>query len=257
MSSRHLEMTRELMPIAVDGMAVPCRLRRSARARRIRITVRSEGVELVVPVRGSVRDGQAFLELQRGWIEARVRTVRSALRAHPGAPRLEDGSQVWLRGAPVTLRVGVSRHARVRVTSTAAELRLELPRHALSPDDDVLGRALESWLRAEARTDALAYVERHGRPHALMPRTIRIKEQRRLWGSCSARGGINLNWRLIMAPSEIFEYVVVHELCHLEHPHHQPPFWRRVAELMPDYGPRRRWLKQHGHLLTLRAGDPI
>lgn len=258
MFSRHLEMTRELMPIAVDGMTVPCRLRRSARARRIRITVRGDGVELVVPVRGSLRDGEAFLRVQRNWIETRVRAVRAALSQHPGTPRLQDGSQVWLRGAPMTLRLEPrSGLRRARFTSTAEELRIQLPMSAAGPDDELLVGFLEGWLRAQAKADAFAHVERHGPPNGLVPRTIRIKEQRRLWGSCSGQGGVNLNWRLILAPPEIFEYVVVHELCHLEHPHHQPPFWRRVAELLPDYGVKRRWLKQHGHLLTLRPGDQV
>ena len=85
-----------------------------------------------------------------------------------------------------------------------------------------------------------------------MPRALRIKEQKQLWGSCSARGTINLNWRLILAPEAVFEYVVVHELCHLRVRNHQQEFWRLVAEVLPDYERHRRWLRANGHLLTLR-----
>jgi len=65
---------------------------------------------------------------------------------------------------------------------------------------------------------------------------------------------INLNWRLLLAPIEVFDYVVVHELCHLRHRHHQPPFWQAVGEVMPDFDDHRRWLKANGHFLTLTRG---
>jgi predicted metal-dependent hydrolase len=85
-----------------------------------------------------------------------------------------------------------------------------------------------------------------------VPRAIRIKAQKRLWGSCSSRGVVNLNWRLILAPEAVFEYVVVHELCHLRIRNHQRAFWQLVGEILPDFATHRRWLRDHGHLLTLR-----
>ena len=243
---------RPLPPVEVDGRAVPVALRISAKARRIRITVRAEGVTLVVPKRARLSDACAFLERTVPWLEQRVRKIRQALADHPGSGGLETGSRILLRGRALPLEIveGGGRSGRVEVED---ELRVVLPA-APSPEarESLIERALGRWLRAEARADAATFVARHGPPNRLVPSVIRIKEQARRWGSCSAAGGINLNWRLIHAPSEVFEYVVVHELCHLEHPHHQPPFWRRVAELMPDYGRHRRWLKEHGPSLTLR-----
>ncbi len=83
---------------------------------------------------------------------------------------------------------------------------------------------------------------------------MRVKEQKHLWGSCSAKGRVNLNWRLIFAPPAVFEYVVVHELCHLREAHHQAPFWRLVGQILPEFEAQRRWLRANGHLLTLRNG---
>ena len=86
-----------------------------------------------------------------------------------------------------------------------------------------------------------------------MPKGLRIKDQKQIWGSCSARGLINLNWRLILAPEPVFEYVVVHELCHLRVRNHQKEFWQLVAQILPGLrAPERRWLRANGHLLTLR-----
>jgi predicted metal-dependent hydrolase len=89
-----------------------------------------------------------------------------------------------------------------------------------------------------------------------MPAAVRIKDQKRLWGSCSAKGAINLNWRLIFAPPAVFEYVVVHELCHLREAHHQAAFWRLVEQILPEFEAQRLWLRANGHLLTLRPGEP-
>ncbi len=69
------------------------------------------------------------------------------------------------------------------------------------------------------------------------------------------KGVVNLNWRLILAPPAVFEYVVVHELCHLRQPHHKAAFWRLVGQVLPGFEDQRRWLRANGHLLTLRPGD--
>lgn len=100
-------------------------------------------------------------------------------------------------------------------------------------------------------------ITRFGPQNGLVPRAVRIKDQKSLWGSCSAAGAISLSWRLILAPPAILDYVVVHELCHLKEPNHQPPFWRLVASLMPDYARRRAWLRANGGLLRLRAPQPL
>jgi len=82
--------------------------------------------------------------------------------------------------------------------------------------------------------------------------SITIRDQKTRWGSCSSRGTLSFNYRLIYAPPEILDYVVVHELCHLTHMNHSKDFWNMVASIMPDYRERRKWLKDHGHELTLQ-----
>lgn len=80
---------------------------------------------------------------------------------------------------------------------------------------------------------------------------IQIRDQKTRWGSCSSRGTLSFNWRLMLAPPAILDYVVVHELCHLTHMNHSGDFWSCVAAILPDYKEKRRWLKEHGHELTL------
>lgn len=81
--------------------------------------------------------------------------------------------------------------------------------------------------------------------------SITIRDQKTRWGSCSGRGILSFNWRLILAPTEILDYVVVHELCHLTHMNHSKEFWGLVGSVIPDYKVRRKWLKENGHTLRL------
>jgi predicted metal-dependent hydrolase len=232
---------------------VPYQLRRSARARRLRISVRPGGVEVVAPVRMREADIAAFVEQNRAWIDAKLGALRRVLAAHPGSTRLIDGGTILYRGQPVRLRVRPGSRPRVQ---EAGGLEVTVPAAPGDADRELMvERILRRWLKWSAQNDALAYVERHGRRHDLLPAAVRIKEQKRLWGSCSAKGRVNLNWRLILAPPPVFEYVVVHELCHLREAHHQPPFWRLVGQILPEFEAQRRWLKVNGHLLTLRPGE--
>lgn len=80
--------------------------------------------------------------------------------------------------------------------------------------------------------------------------SITIRDQKSRWGSCSSRGTLSFNYRLIFAPPAVLDYVVVHELCHLTHMDHSKNFWNKVAGLIPDYKLQRQWLKDHGHELT-------
>ena len=80
---------------------------------------------------------------------------------------------------------------------------------------------------------------------------ITIRDQKTRWGSCSAKGTLSFNWRLMLAPPAILDYVIVHELCHLTYMNHSAAFWRKVESVYPDYRTARKWLKDHGHELIL------
>lgn len=92
--------------------------------------------------------------------------------------------------------------------------------------------------------------------------SITVRDQKTRWGSCSSRGTLSFNYRLIFAPPVILDYVVVHELCHLTHMDHSKNFWNMVAAVMPEYKEYRKWLREHGQELTLenhmsRLGIPV
>ncbi|MFH1683961.1 MAG: YgjP-like metallopeptidase domain-containing protein [Candidatus Margulisiibacteriota bacterium] len=84
----------------------------------------------------------------------------------------------------------------------------------------------------------------------LQPGLVKISNARKRWGSCGSKGTINISWRLMLMPAEVIDYVVVHELVHLVERNHSRRFWRRVAEIIPDYKLHRRWLRRHGSLVV-------
>ncbi|MGI9493383.1 MAG: M48 family metallopeptidase [Geminicoccaceae bacterium] len=243
------------MPQLMIGLeTIAYEIRKSQRAKRLRLTVRPTGVEVVAPKRARDAEIQNFIDSHRGWIRSKVEQYRTLMADHPSPATLQDGVNIPFRGEPTPLFVVTAKRVHPKVVEGDG-FRVELPLE-LAPNqrESAVKLALTKHLKRQARDDATLAIERYGPPNGLVPSALRIKDQKRLWGSCTASGVINLNWRLVLAPIEVFDYVVVHELCHLRHRHHQPPFWQAVGEVMPDFDDHRHWLKINGHLLTLTRG---
>lgn len=105
--------------------------------------------------------------------------------------------------------------------------------------------AAVGWLREYARTELAKKVMIFGEQMKVSVNRIVIKEQKTRWGSCSSKGNLNFNWKLVLMPERIMDYVVVHELAHRKQMNHSPAFWREVEAVLPDYRERRQWLREH------------
>lgn len=121
-----------------------------------------------------------------------------------------------------------------------------------SRDPQVINNAIEAWYRLQA----LKYIQER-LPYfqtivGVRPAKVTIKTQQTRWGSCSSLGNLNFNWRAIMAPAPVLDYLIVHELCHLIHLNHSKDFWDLVSAILPDYKERKDWLKKNGHQLMQR-----
>lgn len=112
-------------------------------------------------------------------------------------------------------------------------------------DQQAIRQAFRTWYLNQA---TVVYKERISYYNKIIQEPfghVRIKEQKSCYGSCSSKRNLNFNWRCVLAPIEILDYVVVHELCHLKQLNHSPQFWAEVKKILPDYELRRRWLKTH------------
>ncbi len=240
--------------IALRHATVTCIVRRSPRARRLRITLDMlAGPVVSVPSRiartraaaeSAARD---FVAEREEWLlrHLAVRERRLAAAAvHAGT---HDGAILQFRGEPHRLRLyaadpGTRRTAVMRSgADDCDELVVVLStRERRSPE-----AILEAWFRERARATIEREIARHAAALQVSPVAITIRDQRSRWGSCSRAGRLSFSWRLVLAPPEVLETVVVHELAHLRVFGHGPRFWDLVAGRVPEYKRWRRWLRDH------------
>ncbi len=223
-------------PLRTDEGGIPYRIRRSSRARRVRVTVDGTGaVEVVVPQRTGERVAAAAVRELRPWIERRLAELHRA----QATVRARAGTVPYL-GASLRL---VEVPGRTRVHRRGDEL--------LVPAGTEQRAALERWYRRAAQSEVAARLERACALTGGSYRRLIIRGQRTRWASCSRSGTMSFNWRLLLAPAAVLDYVVWHEVCHLEVMDHSPRFWALVAARCPDYREHMRWLRRHGATLVL------
>ncbi|MDH3402391.1 MAG: M48 family metallopeptidase [Acidobacteriota bacterium] len=221
-------------------------VRRSSRARHLQAVVRAGRIEVVVPRWARPGHVEAFVRGARPWMleqAARLAAGEGAILPAACAP----GARVLYEGRPRALAIEPDETG-PRV-DLGEQITVRLPAAAAADREPLARATLQAWLEERARLTATALVARHAPRLGAAPTALRIKAQKTLWGSCGRRGAIHLNWRLIGAPPEVFEYIVVHELCHLKERNHGPRFWRLVGGLVPDYERHRSWLRANGSLL--------
>ena len=214
-------------------------------ARHIRISVNAAGeVLLTIPRQATKADARAFLASRVDWVQAQLIKLRSqAPRAASRAPAWDGSDVLPLRGIEVPLRWMRASVARPQTRIAATGIEVFAPS---STRTELLTRTLKLALMREARLEAEDLLNFEAHRLGLQWRTLRIGDARAQWGSCTRDGTVSLSWRLLLAPPEVFRYVVIHELCHLPHPDHSPRFWGLVAQRMPDFASHRDWLKRCG-----------
>ncbi|MBF0155358.1 MAG: M48 family metallopeptidase [Magnetococcales bacterium] len=212
-------------------------LRRSKRRQRLTVAITHKGeVELRLPGHMAVTTAEAFLAEQGAWIMAQLDAVnhRRRQRSH-----LLDGAMLPLLDR--RLRLCLRRIHPARVRQVGGEIWAPL---ALSADPEQLEAALEQWYRQRARHHLLPRLAHWAAILNLQVASVSIRGPRTRWGSCSAQGRVNLNWRLMWLPEKVVDYVLIHELCHRQHMNHSPAFWSLVEQYIPDWRLRRHQLRQ-------------
>jgi len=240
------------MPILhVGATEIPYRIRRSTVAKRKRIVVTPEEVEVVAPDDQDEEVIAEFIHGKRRWVYDKREQMLERTVDHPFPSRFATGGKVLYRGRRLRLVVEVG-----DVEDVGIEYRNGF--YVVAPvgvtegaRDTAIGRALRGWMKARVRADAEAFVRRHAPKLGVEPAGLRIKDQRHLWASCGSDGVIHLNWHLIFAPKAVLEYAVVHELCHLRHRNHSAAFWRMVRVSLPGYELCARVLDRLGLERTL------
>ena len=203
----------------------------------MRVTVdATRGVEVVLPRRAPEREAAAAIRELRPWIERRVAELARA-RAAVAA----RGDSVPYLGRTLSL---LGEAGRMRVTRRGEVL--------LVPADlEARRAAIERWYRRSARAEIAPRLDRACALAGTSYSRLTIRGQRTRWASCSRSGDMSFNWRLLLAPEAVLDYVIWHEVCHLEVMDHSARFWRLLASRSPGYREQVRWLRLHGATLVL------
>jgi len=201
-------------PSAAGGIV----FRRSATARNYRLSLGRDGVAVAtIPARGSLREAERFVERNRDWLHR----ARERQRRRPRA------AETWTVGTELLWRGGF---AAIRVPRLEGDLRPVL----------------------EARFVRIAKVELPARAWELAAQTrlnvtkVSVRDQRSRWGSCTSAGVISLNWRLVLTPESVRDYIICHELMHLREMNHSARFWACVEEVFPAWRAAEAWIKRNG-----------
>lgn len=206
-----------------------------------------------MPQRMADRQVRRFILDNRQWVTQSIDRIAARLRkVERLAPeRYHHGALVPFQGRKYPLQVAPAKSSGIKISFADAFI-VELPAALLDTDYSAdLREALIFWMKRTAAQQAEQIVLRHANRQQLVPRSIRIKEQKSRWGSCGIKDDIHLNWLLILAPPDVLEYVVVHELCHLRHRDHSPDFWGLVGNHLPEFRRQRLWLKENGASLMM------
>lgn len=220
----------------VRGRRHPLLVQRNPRARtmRLRIDPRDGGVRLTLPSRTSLRAARAWVESQRDWIERELSVL-------PAPSPLAPGAVIPFEGSPLVIewRGGASR-----------TVRRENDKLIVGGPPELVHARILRWLKREADARLAAETRAMASRAGVALGRVAVGDPRSRWGSCTASGDIRYSWRLILAPPEVREATVAHEVAHRLHMHHGPEFHAAVARLLGrDPAPERRWLRAHGAML--------
>jgi len=230
--------------IILDGTPVNYTVRRSARAKHMRITVSAHsGVVVTLPARlRRYVNPEELLREKKAWVLQHLDTI-----AVPPVPApLGDGSTVNYQGRGYRLRVLYGDTRRPTTKLVDDELRVSLPADAGEME---LRAAVRGWIIRQAERAIEQETARMAPEIGVSYNKISIRDQKTKWGSCSRTGNLSFNWRLVLFPPRVLRYIVIHELCHLRHFNHSPRFWELVERHAPDYRESVAWLKKHGALM--------
>jgi predicted metal-dependent hydrolase len=237
--------------IELDGQNVTYTLLLDKRRKNIQLRILPTAViEIVTPGKLAALDIEHIIASKSTWIKRRLSKLAS-LAENPVNQQVACGSQLLYLGEPHTLAL-LPGSPKIEVTATDGELRVILPQSLLEQvqSGTVLQKIIKAWLVDQAGKLLHAKTKEWAAIIGVSPKKITIRDQKSRWGSCSSLGSINYNWRVIMAPLWVTDYLVIHELCHMLVPNHSSAFWEQVGRFCPNYKECRKWLTDNGKLLS-------
>lgn len=204
------------------------------------IVERDGSLTVRAPRRATLQDIRGFIAEKTDWIIRSREKLKAVVPIHK--KEYVDGERFLFVGTEYELRLVPPQRPALKfdggfTLSTSARERGE--------------QAFTQWYKTQALKVFTERVSHYATLHGLSPKQVKVNSAKTRWGSCTSTGTINFTWRLVMAPLEVVDYVVLHELAHLKIRNHSPRFWKLVESLCPDFKRHRKWLREHGEKLNL------
>lgn len=226
-----------------DGNGFIAEIIRTSRRKSADIRVEDGSVSVIVPAETSSERIDQLLATKRNWIKEKILLHRESTPA--SSKQYVSGEAFSYLGRNYRLKIERGNFAPVKLVS--GRLLVTIPNGSEQPH--MVRNALIRWYKRQAQQKLTDKVERFAPMVGVEPSGVGIKTFRSRWGSCTARGKLEFNWQIMMAPNSIVDYVAVHELCHLKQHDHSPMYWKEVGRVMPDYQKRRDWLRENSETL--------
>lgn len=227
-------------------------LKRSDRARHFRMQIgQDRQLTIVVPKRAMRFQIRRFVSEHQSWIKKQVERLKTEKDLCP-PHEYKEGEVFFYFGEKIYLSIEPHKLKRPKVKVAGDQLQVFLFK-SVSKSEGVkqVKSAVEGFYKKKAEEaihDRLQFFNEH---YGFKYNRVSLRNQKSRWGSCSRLKNLNFNWRLIMAPIEVIDYVVVHELCHLKQMNHSPKFWKLAEETIPNYKEVRKWLRKNEYLLRV------
>lgn len=231
-----------------------------SQSKSIRITLKPDATILVTAATMLTKQEIIHTVItHKDWIIRKWAVIR--MQQPQPVHRFESGESLFYRGKSLTLRLFPCEKATFEILPVHDTLQIKIPKDIWTAPPTKrhtsIHRALVAWYSHQAKVIIRERLDYYHTYYPFPFHRIAIKNQKTRWGSCSTKGNLNFNWRLVMMPPEILDYIVVHELCHLKEMNHSPRFWAWVARQVPDYLEKKNWLKKNGHLYHLSSSQHV
>ena len=235
--------------LTLQNRTIEWSVRYSTRRRTIQLRIIDlRSLEVTAPTGTSTDKLQQVLRDKSAWLLRQLQRLETTAASSTNAS-LTHGATVLYQGAPHSLLLLADGGRKPQVTRNHGAISIHLSELVGYDNDPTVHRALKKWFGEQAEIRLLERTRYWSSHIGVNPLRIVLRDQRTRWGSCSSRGTISYNWRIIMAPPPVLDYLVIHELCHMLHPNHSSKYWLEVSHWCPDYQNQRRWLRQNGGLL--------
>ena len=228
-----------LYKTTLEGRTISFAVKHSNKAKLLRLEISpSAGLTVVVPAFCNTNCVLRFLKEKSRWILSKL--TNSDMARYEKTTGLKDGDLIPYLGGFLQIEIRDCDRRGENVTLSQNKLIV-----TVRPGVAEINATIEKWYRAQARQILKEKVDRQSQRMVVDYNKMRLKGQKTLWGSCSRKNNLNFNWRLLMTPEPVIDYVVVHELSHLKEMNHTKKFWQVVAIYCPEWQQHRKWLKEH------------